>query len=162
MLFRTATKTETIRFQVLANNQVIERCLVEPLLDRIMDMRLSTAEIQIARLGTLFHHPVRWLKDLTQLPVVVITWDIRARWDLTRMISRTKWTWRMVSLVLIIPFSITQGHMVDHSIQRMVLLEPMFLLIMEVVLLTPVLETLSCQIMIRMPLCLIQLKFIIQ
>ena len=120
MLFKTATRTQTIRFQVLANNQVIERCLVELLLDRIMDMQMSTAETQIARLGTLFHHQVRWLKDLTRLLVVVITWDIRARWDLTRMISRTKWTWRMVSLVLIIPSSIILGHMVDHSIQRTV------------------------------------------
>ena len=59
MLFKTATRTQTIRFQVLANNQVIERCLVELLLDRIMDMQMSTAETQIARLATLFHHQVR-------------------------------------------------------------------------------------------------------
>ena len=59
MRFKMATRTQTIRFQVLANNQVIERCLVELLLDRIMDMQMSTAETQIARLATLFHHQVR-------------------------------------------------------------------------------------------------------
>ena len=162
MLCKMAIRMETIKFQVQGNNLAIERCQVEPSLDKIMDMLQNTAGTQIARLEVRFHHLVRSHKDLTQLLEEVITWDIRVRWDPIRLISRTKWIWLMVSLAPIILSSIILAHMVDHSIQRMVLLEPMFLLIMEVVLLTPVLETLSCQIMIRMPLCLIQLKFIIQ
>jgi hypothetical protein len=59
----------------------------------------------------------------------------------------------MVSLAPIILSSIILAHMVDHSIQRMVLLVHMFLQVMVVEQLIRVQEIQNYQIMIKMQLC---------